>query len=221
MPLKEYLRILWKRGWIVIVMAIVTTASAILFSYVVRPVYRSSIWINVIPARLDLGLTESIKSLMRNYSGNIRSNTTLQQVIDRTGQDMTPETLRGRIKVSPIMEDYVIQVDVDAYDPQVAQLLAQRTGEVFVEWAKTQMLDQDKRDRMTVTLRDPATPASVQSPKKKINALAGGVLGLVLGVLVVLGLEWLESGIIRSADDLERASGAAVLGVIPGQVRNA
>ncbi len=216
MPLKEYLRILWKRGWIVIVMATVTAASAMVFSYLVRPVYRSSIFINVIPARLDLGLTESIKSLMRNYASNIVSNTMLQQVIDRTGQDMKPEDLRGKwVKVSPIMEDYVIQVDVDAYDPQVAQLLAQRTGEVFVDWANTQMLDQDKRDRMKVSLRDNASPPGLQSPKKKINVLAGGVLGVVLGVLVVLGLEWVESGVIRSADDVERAASAPVLGVIP------
>ncbi len=215
MPLKEYLRILWKRGWIIVVMATVTAASAIVFSYLVRPVYRSTIHLNVIPARLDMGLTESIKSLMRNYAGNIVSNTTLQQVIERTGQDLTPAMLRSRVKVSPIVEDFTIQVDVDDYDPQVAQLLAQRIGEVFEERIKTQMLDQDKRDRVDVKIKDPATPSYLQSPKKKINALAGGVFGVLLGVLVVLGLEWVESGVIRSAEDLERAAGTPVLGAIP------
>jgi len=214
-PLKEYLRILWQRGWIIIVMAVVTTASAVAFSYVQRPVYRSTIYLNVIPARLDLGLTESIKSMMRNYAGNIVSNTTLQEVINRTGQDMTPETLRANVAASPIMEDYIIQVDVKSTDPQVAQLLAQTIGVVFSERIKTQMLDQDVRDRLKVELKDPASPPVIHSPKKTINALAGGVFGVLLGVLVVLGLEWVESGIIRSADDLERAAGAPVLGVIP------
>lgn len=215
MPLKEYLRILWKRGWIVIVTAIVTAASAIVFSYVVRPVYRSSIYLNVRPARLDMGLTESIKSLMRNYAGNITSNTTLQEVIDRTGQDMDPTMLRGRVKVSPIVEDFTIRVDVDDYDPQVAKLLAQRIGEVFVERVQVQMVDQDKRDRVAVEIRDPATPPGLQSPKKAINAVAGGVFGVLLGGLVVLALEWVEAGVIRSADDLERVAGVAVVGVIP------
>lgn len=217
MPLKEYLRILWQRGWIIIVMAVVTTASAVAFSFVQPTVYRSTIFLNVIPARLDLGLTESIKSMMRNYAGNIRSNTTLQEVINRTGQDMTPETLRGNVAASPIMEDYVIQVDVKSGDPQVAQLMAQTIGVVFEERIKAQMLDQDVRDRLKVEKRDDAAPPVIHSPKKMINALAGGVFGVLLGVLVVLGLEWVESGIIRSADELERAASTAVLGVIPEQ----
>ena len=78
------------------------------------------------------------------------------------------------------------------------------------------MLDQDKRDRVGVSAKDAAQPAYLQSPKKKINALAGGVFGVLLGGLIVLGLEWLDSGIIRSSLDLERASGKSVLGEIPG-----
>lgn len=217
MPLKEYLRILWKRGWIIVVMATVTGASAIVFSLVQRPVYRSSIQLNVIPARLDLGLTESIKKLMRNYAGNIVSNTTLEEVIKRTGQDMTPAMLRAKVKVSPIESDFMVQIDVDDYDPVVAQLLAQRIADVFVEDVKAYMLDQDKRDRVQVEPKDPAAPAYLQSPKKKINALAGGVFGVLLGGLVVLGLEWVDSGIIRSSEDLERVAGTSILGIIPEQ----
>ncbi len=215
MPLKEYLHILWKRGWIIIVMATVTAASAIVFSMLQRPVYRSSIQLNVIPARIDLGLTESIKSLMRNYAANIRSNQTLDEVIRRTGQDMTPELLRRHVSVSPIVEDFLVQIDVDSYDPDIARWLAQTTGEVFVEDVTASMADQDQRDRVQVSLKDNAAPAYLQSPKKKINALAGGVLGVALGALLVLGLEWLESGVIRSADELQRAMDMAVLGEIP------
>ena len=215
MPLKEYLRILWKRGWIIIAMAIITSASALVFSMVQRPVYRSSIQLNVIPARLDFGLGEVIKNLMRNYAGNIVSDTALQEVIKRTGQDMTVDTLRSKIRVSPIESDYMIQIDVDDYDPTIAQLLAQRTAEVFVERIQVFMQDQDKRDRVQVDIKEPAKPAYLQFPKKKINALAGGIFGILLGTLIVLGLEWVESGVIRSAEDLERAAGTAVLGAIP------
>ncbi len=215
MPLKEYLRILWKRGWIIIVMAFVTAASAVVFSMLQRPVYRSSIQINVIPARLDLGLTESIKSLMRNYAANIVSNKTLQEVIDRTGQDMTTDMLRSRVKVSSIESDFMIQIDVDDYDPVVAQQLAQSVADVFIENVNISMQDQDKADRVGVSAKDAAEPAYLQSPKKKINALAGGIFGVLLGTVIVLVLEWLNSGIIRSSTDLERATGITVLGEIP------
>ena len=215
MPLKEYLRILWKRGWIIVVTATLTAASAVVFSLLQRPVYRSTIFLNVIPARLDLSLTQSIKSLMRNYAANIVSDTTLQEVITRARQDMTPGMLRGHIRVSSIESDYMIQIDVDDYDPGVAQLLAQTTAEVFVEDVKVFMLDQDKRDRVQVSTKDPAQPAALQFPKKKINALVGGVLGILLGGVLVLGLEWLAAGVVRNAEELERSTGVAVMGAIP------
>jgi len=214
-PLREYLRILWKRGWIIIVMATVTAASAVVFSLLQRPVYRSTVQLNVIPARLDLGLTQSIKWLMRNYAVNIVSNTTLDEVIRRTGQDMTADMLRSRIRVSPIESDFLIEITVDDYDPEVARLLAQATADVFVERIKVYMLDQDRRDRVDVEAKDTAKPAYLQSPKKKINALAGGMFGVLLGVLIVLGLEWVDAGIIRSPDDLERITRSPILGVIP------
>lgn len=214
MPLKEYLRILWKRGWIIIVMAVITATSAIVFSYLQRPRYRSSIYLNVVPARLDMSLTESIKRMMSNYAKNIVANTTLEETIKRTGQDMTPETMSSNVRVSPSESDFMIRIDVSDYDPDVARLMAQTVGEVFVERIKATMLDQDRRDRLLVELRDPAAPAGKYFPNKTINALAGGVFGVLLGSLVVLGLEWLESGIIRSSQDLERVTGA-VLGIIP------
>jgi len=37
----------------------------------------------------------------------------------------------------------------------------------------------------------------------------------LLGTVIVLGLEWVESGVIRNAEELERATGADVLGAIP------
>ncbi|MDI7278088.1 MAG: Wzz/FepE/Etk N-terminal domain-containing protein [Anaerolineae bacterium] len=215
MPLREYLRILWKRGWIIIVMATVTAASAVVFSLLQRPVYRSTVQLNVMPARLDLGLTQSIKWLMRNYAANILSNTTLDEVIKRSGQDMTADMLRSRIRVSPIESDFLIEITVDDYDPEVARILAQHTADVFVERIQVYMLDQDKRDRVDVEAKDAAKPAYLQFPKKKINALAGGVFGVLLGVVIVLGLEWVDAGIVRSPDDLERACRSSVLGMIP------
>ena len=45
--------------------------------------------------------------------------------------------------------------------------------------------------------------------------LAGGVLGVLLGVIIVLGLEWLESDVVRSNEDVERYIGLPVIGSIP------
>jgi len=113
MQIKDYLRVFSKRMWIIIVVMIISAAGAFTLSQLRTPVYRSTIYLNVIPARLDLGLTQSIKSLMRNYAGQILSKTTAAEVIDRLELDVTTDELISQLSVSPIEEDYLIQTDAD------------------------------------------------------------------------------------------------------------
>ncbi|MEA3408093.1 MAG: Wzz/FepE/Etk N-terminal domain-containing protein [Chloroflexota bacterium] len=215
MELRDYLAILRKHGWIILVVMVITIASAFVFSKLQTPVYRATVYLNVIPARLDWGLQQTVKGLMRNYAGNITSRKTAMDVIMRLELDITPSQLAEKLTVSPIEEDFLIQIDADDYDPVIAQNIAQTTAEVFVEDIKKHMLDQDKRDRVDVTLRDNALPGSLHKPKLKINLLAGALFGALVGGLVVFFLEWLEADILRTREDVESYTGVAVLGVIP------
>jgi capsular polysaccharide biosynthesis protein len=48
-----------------------------------------------------------------------------------------------------------------------------------------------------------------------LNAIAGAVLGLLLGVAVVMLLTWMEADMLRTPAAIERALGVPVLGAIP------
>lgn len=215
MELRDYFSILQKRGWILLLVMVITMASAFVFSRLQTPVYRSTVYLNVIPARLDWGLQQTVKGLMRNYAGNITSRKTAMEVITRLELDITPGQLSEKLTVRPIEEDFLIQIDADDYDPRIAQDIAQTTAEVFVEDINVHMLDQDKRDRVDVTLLDNALPGSLHKPKLKINLLAGAMFGALVGGLVVFFLEWLEADILRTREDVEHYTGIPVLGVIP------
>ena len=167
------------------------------------------------PARLDWGLQQVIKGLMRNWAGQITSRTTATEVINRTQIDITSDELIGKLTVSPVETDLIIRIDADDYDPFIARDIAQTTAEIFVEDMTAYMNDQDKQDRVTVTLRDYALPGTLHKPKTKINLLAGGVFGVLAGIVIIFGLEWIESDILRTAEDVERHAGVAVIGVIP------
>jgi len=212
--LRDYVRILTKRGWIIVVAAFATTVTALLFSLVQMPVYRSTIFLNVWPARLDWGLQQTIKGLMRNYALTIASRQTASEVVNRLQLDITPDQLREKLTVDPIEEDFLIRIDADDYDPLIARDIAQTTAEVFVESIKVYMVDQDKRERLDVNIRDYALPGTLHKPKPKINALAGAVFGVLIGGMVVFFLEWLEADIIRNPEDMERYVGVPVLGAI-------
>ena len=220
MDLRDYLDALLKRGWIILFVAVITAGSAFVFSELQTVTYRSTIRLNVIPARLDWGLQQTIKNLMRNYSGEIKSRDTGQRVISRGQLDLTVDDLLEKMTVSPIESDFLMQIDVDDIDPQRAELIAQTAAEIFVEDKKVQMLEQDKRDRVDVTIRDRATPGSVFWPKTGLIVAAGGVFGLLTGSLVVLSLERLAADIIRQSRDLERLTDLTVLGSIPANPKS-
>jgi len=213
--LRMYLNIIGKRFWIILVTVILSVGIALLVSKLQTPEYRSTIYLNVIPARLDWGLQQTIKGLMRNYAGNITSRETAAEVIDRLQLDITPDQLREKLTVRPIESDFLIQIDADDYDPFIARDIAQTTAEVFVEDIKVYMLEQDKRDRVEVNIRDYALPGTLHKPKWKINVLAGAIFGLIAGTGIVFILRWLETDIIRSEDDIEYHAGIPVLGSIP------
>jgi capsular polysaccharide biosynthesis protein len=52
-------------------------------------------------------------------------------------------------------------------------------------------------------------------PRPLINAAAGAILGLLLGGIIVFVLEYLESSIVRSREDVERSLDIPVLAAIP------
>lgn len=215
MQLSDYLRIFVRRAWIIVLAMVVTATGAFAVSKIQTPVYRSTIYLNVIPARPDWGMQQTVKGYMRNFGRTIQSRQMATKVINRLQLDVTPEELLEKLTVSPIESDLLIRVDADDYDPIIARDVVQTTAEVFVEDTKVQMLEQDKQDRVDVSILDYALPGSLHKPKWKINVLAGSLFGILVGALVILILEWLESDIIRTSADMERHSGVAVLGVIP------
>lgn len=217
MELVDYLRILTKRGWIAVLVAVVAAITAFAVSRMQTPVYSASVKLSVNPARADWGLSNTTKDLLRNYAENIRTHKMAQEVIDRAQLDMDTTTLLGKLFVSPAADTFTLQIEARDTDPQVAMTIAQTMAEVFVEDRDAWNQRQDKRDRIEVSILDSVWNLGYQqySPNTRINTLAGGLAGLLVGLLVVFFLEWLEQDVIRTDADIERAVQVTVLGVIP------
>ena len=214
MELEEYFRILRRRGWIIILVALVTAASAYGFSELQRPVYKASVNISINPARADFGLAQTVKLLLRNYVAIIDSDTWSGNVIRRLELDMTPGQLRENVTIASDDSRMTIQIDVKDYDPGQAARIADEWAQLLVEWREQENAVQLKEDQVFATKID-AAAAGLFSPKTKINTLAGGILGLLLAGVIIFFLEWVESGVIHSASDVEQYLGLAVLAAVP------
>jgi capsular polysaccharide biosynthesis protein len=215
MELSQYLRVLLRKWWVIALAFVITVASAVIFSEVRPPIYRSSAVLQVIPARYDYGLTLAAEQLLRQFANQIHTTTMAQQVIDELQLDISTDKLLASVTVAPIPEDFLIQIDADRPDSEEARAVASTFGHDFVAFHAAQMLDIDREDRVQIRILEDARYGWVHWPKTKTLALAGGVLGLLIGLLLAFGLEYLESDVLRSTDDVERHVGVAVLGSIP------
>lgn len=213
--LSLYLRILRKRWWIILVAVVATTFSAVAFSRLQTPVYQSVAEVIIQPARPDFGLTQSAKTLLRSYMSVADSNKWAQEVITRLQLDMEPGQLRANARFAAEDDRMIIRIEIEDTDGEEANRIARSWAQLLVEWRDQENQRQRKEDRVFAELRDEPTYSQTWPPRLPIMAVAGAILGLIIAFVVVFFLEWAESGIIRTPDDVEQALGLTVLGAVP------
>ena len=214
MELQDYIRILRKRWWIIVVAVALTSGSALVFSKLQHPEYTSTAEIVIEPARPDWGLAQSAKMLLRTYMTVADSYSWAQDVIDELQLPMTPEQLRGNAHFAAEDDRMVIKLEIEAYDGDQANDIARTWGQHLVQWRDNQNQRQNKEDRVYAYLRD--QPRYAQSwPKTKVVTAAGGIFGLVIAGVVIFFLEWVEAGVIHTPQDLEHQLNLTVVGTIP------
>lgn len=216
MDFREYARVLFRRGWVIIVIALVGALGALLFSRLQTPLYRSTITLSAVPTRpSDYGQTLAIKNLLRLYSQQLQTKTIAQRVIDQLQLDISPEKFLSRVAVSANEADYTLQVEIKDPNIDLVQPMVQTLADHFVIQHQQENLQIDQQDRVLVNILDNATPPEKFSPKTTINVIAGGILGALAGGFVVFLVEYLQSGYIRRPEDIERYLKLTVLGTIP------
>ena len=156
MELKQYFRVLVRKWWIIVLACVVTVGSAVIFSEVQAPVYRSSAILQVIPARYDYGLTLAAEQLLRQFANQIHTTNMAQQVIDELQLDLTTDKLLADVTVAPIPEDFHIEIDVNRLHPEEARDVASAFAHDFVAFHAAQILDIDRQDRVQIRILEDA-----------------------------------------------------------------
>lgn len=215
MTLQEYTRILRKRGWIILVAAVLAGLLAFGVSAFQKEQHSATVNVSTVPARADFGLGSTAKDLLRNFAENLRTPENAQRVIERAQLDMNPYDYLGNVQVAPDSSTFTIQIEARNADPEVAKVMALTLADEFVEERTQYYAQQDKSDRIEVKIRSRAIPSEQIQPKPLLNAVAGGVLGILLGVAVVLLLSWMEADLLRTPAAVERSLGLPVLGALP------
>lgn len=214
MNLLEYGRILWRRGWIMVLLAVIAAASAYFLSSQQTPIYRSTQLVLIQPSRNDLGLTEATTRLMESYVVYLNSSDRAQEVINTLNLDMLARDLQGKATIAANRNNLTVQIDIDLPDGELANDVARTWGNLLVQYRTAENQTVRQEDRIDALLPDGARYRLLQ-PNILINTLAGAIIGFLLGGIVVFVLEYLESSVVRRREDIERQLELPVLATIP------
>ncbi|MEZ4862206.1 MAG: Wzz/FepE/Etk N-terminal domain-containing protein [Caldilineaceae bacterium] len=215
MTIQEYIRIIRRRGWIVVAAMLLAAIAAYGVSFVQKEMYRATVYVSTVPARPDWGLGNTAKDLMRNFALNLKTYEMAQAAIAQAKLDQDPNEFLSLVDVAPEADNFAIKIEARNPDGEVARAMALTLAQIFEQERTDYYAQQDKDNRIEVKIRSSAIGYDQISPKPTINALAGAVLGMLFGIAIVLVLTWLELDLLRTPAAAERALGLPVLAAIP------
>jgi capsular polysaccharide biosynthesis protein len=215
MTIQEYIRILRRRGWIIGAAMVLAAVAAFGVSFLQEDLYSANVYVSTVPARPDWGLGNTAKDLMRNFATNIQTPELAQKVIDRAQLDMNRFDLLGNLQVEPDSSTFTVKIQARNRDGEVAKLIALTVADEFIEERTAYYAQQDKDNRIEVKAVSREIGYEQIQPKPVVNAVAGGVLGLLFGIAIVLLLTWMEADLLRTPAAVERTLGIPVLSAIP------
>ncbi|MBC3761663.1 polysaccharide biosynthesis tyrosine autokinase [Quadrisphaera oryzae] len=155
------------------------------------------------------------QGIIQSYVLLVTTPTVLQPVVTQLGLDTTPQRLAKSISASSPVDTVVITIDAVSGTPQGAASLANAVAaQLSVAVGELEPTSTNPSDRIKITTIAPATPpAYAFAPRRKLTAVAGLLLGLVIAVVVVVLRELLDTK-VRTEEDVALVTEAPVLGAV-------
>ena len=210
------LKVLWKRKFSIILVALVFAIAAFGYSaFLAKKEYQSTSRIYVVSRQNqdNNALTNSDLQagsyLVKDYREIILSQNVLSQAIEELKLDMTPAELSKKISVSVPTDTRILSITAKDGDPKEAARIANGLRNVAAEKiiAVTKVSD-------VTTLDEAEVPQTPSSPNIRRNVLLGFIAGVGLMVVLLVVVEVLDDRVKRP-EDIEELMGLTLLGIVP------
>lgn len=212
----QLLKILWKRKFLIALVAIVTGVVAFAYSsFIVKPEYTSTTRIYVVNRNLGdkSGLTnqdlQAGSYLVKDYREIILSQDVLEKVATDLELDLPSKGLASKIKVTVPADTRIVSISVTDRAPEEASRIANSLREVAA-----QKIISVTRVSDVTTLEEARPATSPSSPNIRRNTMIGFLAGAVVMIVTVLLIELLDTRVKRP-EDVEDVMQIALLGVVP------
>lgn len=214
MQLQDYIRVIQKRWWAIILVVATAAVAAYGFSKLQTPLYRSQVRYVVLFNRVDTGGNSFADKLLSSYVNLIYNKDQMQYIAQQLKLDVTGAALMENVRLQPQPNELMILIEADYTDPESSQRIASAIGQQLNARVVEANRNYQGEDRVSLQLAESAQVGYLSKPRTRINVLAGGILGLVLGVLLAFVLEFLDNT-LKTAADVERFTQLVTVGSIP------
>lgn len=161
--------------------------------------------------------TSYVRSIIPSYAGLVQSTMVLEPALEQIGSEVTAADLSARVWVGTELESSRMIVSVHARSATQSAREANAIADSFRRVVQDQLekTADGRAPSVRVEIIQPAVvPLVATSPRLLVYTGAGGVLGLLGGILLAV-LRFSTDSEVRTARDLGQAISAAQLGAIP------
>ena len=220
MELQDYLRI-WRRNWVaIVVVTLLATGAAAVWSMTRPPVYqaKTQLYVSVRVGEASLGELQQgasfAKQLVKSYVDIVNTAIVTDGVSEALGGDPTPAQLAEKLTATNPSDTVLIEIAATDSDPELAAEIANVTASLFSD-VVTDRLEAPAEGSPTRVQIDVVEPATVPSAPISPNVSRNVTLGFLLGLMLGLGLAVLRSVMdtkIRNRKEIAAITKDPVLG---------
>ncbi len=217
MEFRRYIGILLRSWPLMVLCGLVGLAGAYTYSIQTPRTYRATAALSVTPSVIEYWTGQAVERLLNNYTLRLKSGPFLERVAqDLAAQQppIGPGEVAGKVQAIASGGEFRITIQVHDADAQRAQAIANAVAERFVYEMEFENYAREKRDIEVELLDRAGVPAAPFSPRPRRNAAAGLILGVMVGLLAGVLLEyWRDT--VQGAEEVPDLLGLTVIGVLP------
>ena len=209
-----------KKRWklIALITIAATLVSAILSFFVIKPQYEAK-------TKLFIGKQETqennaynnsdvmmYQQLMKTYAELVKTSDLVTNAVKSANLNYNQNEIKGilnNLTVNPSADTQILDLSFKGGNPKEVLKVTEAITNEFISESKELIPNGNVQ-----VIQKPQLPEHPVSPNKKLNILIAFVLGLMIGVGVVLLMEYLDNT-FKSREELEKALELPIIGAIP------
>ncbi|SQI03068.1 YveK family protein [Clostridium perfringens] len=209
-----------KKRWklIALITIAATLVSAILSFFVIKPQYEAK-------TKLFIGKQETqennaynnsdvmmYQQLMKTYAELVKTSDLVTKAVKSANLDYNQNEIKkvlNDLTATPSVDTQILDLSFKGGNPKEVLKVTEAITNEFISESKELIPNGNVQ-----VIQKPQLPEHPVSPNKKLNILIAFVLGLMVGVGVVLLLEYLDNT-FKSREELEKTLDLPIIGAIP------